>query len=117
MATNKYFHIFCTCGDKVVYEGRFQCCSRKSALNLLREKVGRRNLSGLTFTVTEFPIDIMKEIIESILRGKPLKEGDIIPRDPEVAIPSSGFASIVSHKRNPNAPRGAANTKRRLGDL
>lgn len=117
MATNKYFHIFCTCGDKVVYEGRFQCYSRKSALSLLREKVGRRNLAGLTFTITEFPIDIMKEIIESILRGKPLKEGDIIPRDPEVVIPSVAVANIVSNKRNPNAPRGATNTKRRLGDL
>lgn len=117
MATNKYFHIFCTCGDKVVYEGRFQCYSRKSALSLLREKVGRRNLAGLTFTITEFPIDIMKEIIESILRGKPLKRGRHYPSRPRSGYPSGGVANIVSNKRNPNAPRGATNTKRRLGDL
>ena len=102
MPSSKYFHILCTSGDKIVYEGRFQCYSRKAALSLLREKVGRKNLYGLTFTITEFPIDIIREIIESILKRKLLKEGDIIPIDPASPIPADGFASIRDEKRNPH---------------
>ena len=41
MPTNKFYHILCTSGDKVVYEGKFQCVSRSAAIKLLREKVGR----------------------------------------------------------------------------
>ena len=47
MPTNKFYHILCTTGDKVVYEGRFQCVSRSAAMKLLREKVGRQNLLWL----------------------------------------------------------------------
>ena len=59
MPTNKFYHILCTSGDKVVYEGRFQCVSRSAAMKLLREKVGRQNLYGLIYTVTEIPIEVL----------------------------------------------------------
>lgn len=117
MATNSFFHIFCTSGDRVVYEGRFQCYSRKAALNLLREKVGRKNLSGLTFSITEIPIDIIKEIVEAILKKKPIPTGDIIHHDKKIPLPPTGYASIQDNKKSPNAPRGIAKTRRRLGDL
>ena len=117
MPTNNYYHIFCTSGERVIYEGRFQCYSRRAALNLLREKIGRRNLSGLTFSITEIPIDIIREVVEAIIHKKPMPEGDIVLPDKNTLIPSSGYASIVSNKRNPKAPRNLGETKRRLGDL
>ena len=116
MPVKNYYHILCTSGDKIIYEGRFQCISRKAAMNLLREKIGRQNLSGLTYTITEFPIDIMKELIESIIKNKPFKEGDVIPRDKSKKLPTDDFGMIQDYKRNPNAPRGVGSTKRRLGD-
>lgn len=68
MPTNKFYHILCTSGDKVVYEGRFQCVSRSAAMKLLREKVGRQNLYGLIYTVTEIPIEILREIVDALYR-------------------------------------------------
>ena len=117
MATNKFYHIFCTSGDRVVFEGRFQCYSRKSALALLREKIGRANLSGLSYSITEIPVDIIRDVVEAIIRKKPIPEGDIIAYDKSNLLPSGGYASIQSNKCNPNAPRGIGNTRRRLGDL
>ena len=116
MPVKNYFHILCTSGERIVYEGRFQCISRKAAINLLREKVGRKNLCGLTYTITEFPIDILRELIEAIINKTSFKEGDIISMDKSKPVPTDDFALIQDYKRNPNAPKGIKNAKRRLGD-
>lgn len=117
MPSNNFYHIFCTAGERVIYEGRFQCPSRKAAITLLREKVGRRNLSGLTYSITEIPVDIIKEVVDSIINKKPVPEGDIITHDKTKSIPPAGFASIICNKRNPMAAHGIANTRRRLGEF
>ena len=117
MPSNNFYHIFCTAGERVIYEGRFQCPSKKAAITLLREKVGRRNLSGLTYSITEIPVDIIKEVVDSIINKKPIPEGDIITHDKTKAIPPAGFASIICNKRNPMAVHGIANTRRRLGEF
>ncbi len=118
MPTNKFFHILCTNGSRIIYEGRFQCYSRAAAMNLLRDKIGRKNLYGLAYTITEIPIDIIKEVVEAIIQKKPIKEGDITTCEKEnLQLPQSGYANITDNKRNPKAPRNLGETKRRLGDL
>lgn len=117
MPMNKYFHILCTSGNKVIYEGRFQCATRGSAMTLLKEKIGRQNLCGLVYTITEFPIEVLKEVIESIMNNKPLPEGDIVSFQEEETSNTSNYSKITNNKRNPNKPKGVAGVRRRLGDL
>lgn len=73
----RFYHILCSRGESVLYEGRFQCGSRAGAVEVLRQKLGVKNLSGLRYTITEIPLDIIREVVESILLKKPLSEGDI----------------------------------------
>ncbi len=112
---NKYFHILCTSGNKVIYEGRFQCATRGSAMTLLKEKIGRRNLSGLVYTITEFPIEVLREVIDSIVNKKPLPEGDIINSKEEQVSNSTTYSNITNNKHNPRKPKGTVGIKRRLG--
>ena len=72
MSRDRLFHILCTDGEKIRYEGRFQMSSRKEAYRFLRDKIGRKNLYGLHFTITEFPIDVLREVVEAIIRKKPI---------------------------------------------
>ncbi len=117
MPMSKLYHILCTSGGKVIYEGRFQCNTRGAALSILRDKIGRRNLTGLVYTVTEFPIEILKEIMTAISQNRKIPEGDIVPFSGEEKIEDSkSYASISSHRLNPNKPQGIAGVKRRLGD-
>ena len=118
MPINKFFHILCTNGERVVYEGRFQCPTRASALNILRDKIGRNNLCGLTYTITEIPIDIIREVVESILNKKKIPEGDIVKFDTSQSTPTAkGYAMIYNNKRNTRSARSAGAITRRLGDL
>lgn len=117
MSRDRLFHILCTDGEKIRYEGRFQMSSRKEAYRFLRDKIGRKNLYGLHFTITEFPIDVLREVVEAIIHKKPMPEGDIVLPDKNTLIPSSGYASIVSNKRNPYGPKKIGDSVRRLGDF
>lgn len=118
MPMDKFFHILCTDSTRIIYEGRFQSPTRASALNILREKIGRQNLCGLTYTVTEIPIEIIREVVEAIINNKKIPEGDIVKFDTTHKLPKAkGFGVIYDNKKNPNAPKNANGIKRRLGDL
>ena len=114
----RYFHIICTDGTKVRYEGRFQCRSRTEAYKLLRTKVERKNLRGLKYSITEIPIEILREIVDAIINEKALPQGDIIKR-PVYITPKDTkqkYASVSDWRRDPKKPT-MGNVKRRLGDL
>ena len=121
MPVDRLYHILCSSGNKVMYEGRFLCPTRAKAIELLREKVGRSNLSGLTYSVTEFPIEVIREVIEAIMRRGPMPQGDLIPfqktLNPNHETETRGFAQIREYRHNPHKPKGAAGVKRRLGEL
>lgn len=119
MSRDRLFHILCTDGEKIRYEGRFQMSSRKEAYRFLRDKIGRKNLYGLHFTITEFPIDVLREVVEAIIRKKPIPEGDIvhpIPLQCPPKNPNAKYTMIKDSRRDPNKPT-LGNLKRRLGDL
>lgn len=67
--------------------------------------VSRQNLLGLIYTVTEIPIEVLREIVEALINKKPIPE-----RYPT-------YAKINSYKHNPNKPQGINGVKRRLGDF
>lgn len=119
MPMSKLFHILCSNNGRVIYEGRFQCRTRNEALKILREKIGRENLTGLVYTVTEFPIEVLKEIMNAISANQKIPEGDIVSFDKETPIEESekAYANIVSNKHNPNKTQGLDGVRRRLGDL
>lgn len=68
---NRLYHVLCTNRKRVVYEAKILCRTRKAAMDMLKEQIGRRNLAGLTYAVSEIPVEIIREIVESILKGKP----------------------------------------------
>lgn len=119
MPMSKFYHILCTNSGRVIYEGRFQCVTRGAALNLLKEKLERRNLTGLTYTITEFPIEVLKEILEALSKNQKIPEGDIVPYQRQKIEESKikNYASIRDHKRNPHKPIGPMGVRRRLGEL
>ena len=121
MEKKRYFHLLCTDGEKVRYEGRFQCRTKIEAYRLLRTKIERKDLRGLKYTITEFPVDVLREIVEAIIKQKPLPEGDVRRDDGFIPPPknpngNSKYFSLTDHRRNPNAPT-TGNVKRRLGDI
>lgn len=91
----------------------------KCPYRLLREKVGKKNLYGLKYTITEFPIDVLREIIDSILNKRPLLEGDILKHKTVQSPPKQPpqvYANVKDMRYNPHKPTRST-VKRRLGDL
>ena len=78
--------------------------------------VSRQNLYGLIYTVTEIPIEVLREIVDALINKKPITEGDICSYKETPTI-SPTYAKINSYKHNPNKPQGVNGVKRRLGDF
>jgi hypothetical protein len=66
---NKLYWIGCDDKDTTLFEGRHQGRTRATAMKFLKEQVGRRNLNGLVFTITEIPVPLIREIVAEILGG------------------------------------------------
>ena len=67
---NKLYWIVCDDKDTNVFEGRFQGRTRGEALKFLKQSLGRKNLCGLVFTITEIPVPLIREIVAETLGGK-----------------------------------------------
>lgn len=84
---NKLYWIVCDDKDTNVFEGRFQGRTRGEALKFLKQSLGRKNLCGLVFTITEIPVPLIREIVAEILGGEmpapaPVEEAPVEP-EPE----------------------------------
>ena len=66
---NKLYWIVCEENDKTLYEGRFLGRTRGAALKHLKEQLGRSNLIGLVFSITEIPVPLIREIVAEIIAG------------------------------------------------
>lgn len=67
---NKLYWIVCDDKDTNLFEGRFQGRTRGEALKFLKQSLGRKNLCGLVFTITEIPVPLIREIVAEILGGE-----------------------------------------------
>lgn len=71
---DKLYWIVCEDKDTTLFEGRYQGRTRGAALKHLKDAVGRKNLNGLVFTITEIPVPLIREIVAEILAG-----GEVTP--------------------------------------
>ncbi len=69
---DKLYYIVCEEKNETLFEGKFQGRTRGAAIKFLKEQIGRENLVGTVFTITDIPVQLIREIVEAIMKGKPL---------------------------------------------
>ena len=75
---DKLFWIACEEGDQTLFEGRFLGRTRGAALKFMKDKLGRSNLIGLVFSITEIPVPLIRDIVNEILAEQLPKHVDAI---------------------------------------
>lgn len=82
---DKLYYIVCEEGDRTLFEGRFLGRTRGAALKHMKEQLGRSNLIGLVFSITEIPVPLIREIVAEILEKElPQRMASNMPNTPEV---------------------------------
>lgn len=93
---NKLYWIVCEEGEQTLFEGRYLGRTRGAAMKHLKEQLGRSNLTGLVFSVTEIPVPLIREIVAEILAGGgnavPMAETRPAPEPEEPAGRYEAFA-------------------------
>jgi hypothetical protein len=92
---NKLYWIVCDDTDTNLFEGRFQGRTRGEALKFLKQSLGRQNLCGLVFTITEIPVPLIREIVAEILGGELPAPAPESTSEPEESEPETPLAKPV----------------------
>jgi hypothetical protein len=103
---NKLYWIVCDDKDTNVFEGRFQGRTRGEALKFLKQSLGRKNLCGLVFTITEIPIPLIREIVAEILGGELPASAPVLETTPEEPAPVEPEPEAPPAKPSPVASDG-----------
>ena len=96
---DKLYWIACDDKETTLFEGRYQGRTRGGALKFLKENLGRKNLNGLVFTITEIPVPLIREIVAEILATGnvvPLAHSEPDPRVEHHATPADAAEAKVT---------------------
>jgi len=75
-------------GNEIVFDDRIQADTPRNARNELKKLLGLKSLSGIVYSITEIPVDLIREIVDSriaeLAGGAPLQTP--VPADVEALV-------------------------------
>jgi hypothetical protein len=75
-------------GNEIVFDDRIQSDTPRNARNELKNLLGLKSLSGIVYSITEIPVDLIREIVDSriaeLAGGAPLQTP--VPADVEALV-------------------------------
>ena len=114
---DKLYYIVCEDNDTTLFEGRYQGRTRGAALKFLKETLGRKNLNGLVFTITEIPIPIIREIVTEILAGGDGKDSaNIVPLKQPQQEPEPQRFDAYAEAPEPEATPAKSKKPKKVGN-
>jgi hypothetical protein len=86
---NHLFKLIASRGSEIVFDDRIQAANPREARKRLKEQLGIGSLSGIVYSITEIPVDLIREIVDAriaeLTRGSGMPEmvsiGDISSED------------------------------------
>jgi hypothetical protein len=75
-------------GNEIVFDDRIQADTPRNARNELKNLLGLQSLSGIVYSITEIPVDLIREIVDAriaeLAGGAPLQTP--VPADVEALV-------------------------------
>jgi len=75
-------------GNEIVFDARIQADTPRNARNELKKLLGLQSLSGIVYSITEIPVDLIREIVDAriaeLAGGAPLQSP--VPADVEALV-------------------------------
>jgi len=75
-------------GNEIVFDDRIQADTPRNARNELKKLLGLKSLSGIVYSITEIPVDLIRELVDAriaeLAGGAPLQTP--VPADVEALV-------------------------------
>lgn len=62
---NRTFKIIASRGSEVIFDDRIEAATPREARKQLRDRLGLTSLSGIVYSITEIPVDLIREIVDA----------------------------------------------------
>ena len=85
---NRTYKLIASRGAEIVFDGRIDATTPREARTQLKERLGLKSLSGIVYSITEIPVDLIREIVDAriaeLAGGAPLQAP--VPADVEALV-------------------------------
>ncbi|MGA0846276.1 MAG: hypothetical protein ACO3RV_07005 [Luteolibacter sp.] len=61
------FKLIASRGDEIIFDERIETSTPREARKLLKERLGLQSLSGIVYSITEIPVDLIRQIVDARL--------------------------------------------------
>jgi hypothetical protein len=93
MNKNRTYKMLASRGSEIIFDDRIQADSPRDARERMKKLLGLTSLSGIVYSVTEIPVDLIREIVDArvaeLLKGaahEPVAEPAIAPEEPDWSL-------------------------------
>lgn len=64
-AMNRTFKMIASRGSEVIFDDRIEAATPREARKLLKDRLGLTRLSGIVYSITELPVELIREIVDA----------------------------------------------------
>ena len=91
---NRTYKLIASRGNEIIFDGRIDAESPRDARRRMKELLGLQSLSGIVYTVTELPVDLIRQLVDARIAE--------VMGGAEVQLPASAdIASAVAAQLEP----------------
>ena len=91
---NRTYKLIASRGSEIIFDGRIDAESPRDARRRMKELLGLQSLSGIVYTVTELPVDLIRQLVDARIAE--------VMGGAEVQLPASAdIASAVAAQLEP----------------
>ena len=95
-------------GDDIVFDDRVHADTPRHARREMKKLLGLESLSGIVYSITEIPVDLIREIVAEILAGGVTPAANIVPitrPEPDPTVTRfDAFADAAEPEVTPTTP-------------
>ena len=62
---NRTYKLIASRGNEIIFDGRIDAESPRDARRRMKELLGLQSLSGIVYTVTELPVDLIRQLVDA----------------------------------------------------
>ena len=62
---NRTYKLIASRGSEIIFDGRIDAESPRDARRRMKELLGLQSLSGIVYTVTELPVDLIRQLVDA----------------------------------------------------
>lgn len=99
------FKLIASRGSEIIFDDRVEAKNPRDARNRMKERLGLKSLTGIVYSITEIPVELIREIVDARM-AELLNKGAVkpVPEEPAPRADAPDWSLVRRHYRRYGDP-------------